>query len=54
MLMPTSTKNIFRDDYINNDLEIIWTEMNIENKDVLIGDIHFTPGNKSQLKILDK
>ena len=53
-LIPISTKNVFRDDYINNDLEIIWNEINIQNKDIIIGIIYITPGNKNQLKILDK
>ena len=53
-LIPISTKNVFRDDYINNDLEIIWNEINIQNKDTIIGIIYITPGNKNQLKILDK
>ena len=53
-LIPISTKNVFKDDYINNDSEIIWNEMNIQNKDVLIGNIYVTAGNKNQLKILDK
>ena len=33
---------------------LIWNEMNIQNKDILIGNIHVTPGNKNQLKIPDK
>ena len=47
-------KNVFRDDYISNDLEIIWNEINIQNKDIVIRIIYITPGNKNQLKILDK
>ena len=47
-------KNVFRNDYINNDLEIIWNEMYFENKDILIGNMYITPGNKNQQKILDK
>ena len=47
-------KNVFRDDYINNDLEIIWNEMYFQNKDILIGNMYITPGNKNQQKILDK
>ena len=53
-LIPISTKNVFRDDYINNDLEIIWNETNIQNKDVVITNICVTPGKESQLKILNK
>ena len=53
-LIPISTKNVFRDDYINNDLEIIWNEMSIQNKDILIGNIDMSHKETNQLKILDK
>ena len=48
-----STKNVFREDY-TNDLDKIWNEMNIQNIDVLIGNIYVKPRNKNQLKILVK
>ena len=38
-LIAILTKNVFQDGYINSDLEIIWNEMNIQNKDVLIRNI---------------
>ena len=44
----------FRCDYIKNDLGIIWNQMNIQNKDVLIGNIYVAPGDGNQLKILEK
>ena len=53
-LIPIPPKNVFRDDYINNDLEIIWNEMYFQNKDILIGNMYITPGNKNQQKIQDK
>ena len=53
-LTPIPPKNVFRDNYINNDLEIIWNEMYFQNKDILIGNMYITPGNKNQQKILDK
>ena len=52
-LIPISTKNVFREDY-TNDLDKIWNEMNIQNIDVLIGNIYVKPGNKNRLKILVK
>ena len=53
-LIAILTKKVFQDGYINSDLEIIWNEMNIQNKDVLIRNIYVTPGKENQLKILDK
>ena len=53
-LIAILTKNVFQDGYINSDLEIIWNEMNIQNKDVLVRNIYVTPGKEYQLKILDK
>ena len=53
-LIAILTKNVFQDGYINSDLEIIWNEMNIQNKDVLVRNIYVTPGKENQLKILDK
>ena len=51
-LIPISM--FFRCDYIKNDLGIIWNQMNIQNKDVLIGNIYVAPGDENQLKILEK
>ena len=36
-LIPTSVKNVFRDDLTNENLESVWSEMKIEGKVVLIG-----------------
>ena len=53
-LIPISTKNVFRDDYTSKNLEMIWNQISIQNKDVLIGNIYITSGNENQLQILDK
>ena len=53
-LIPMNTKNVFRDDLTNDDLELIWNQMYIGNKEVLIGNIYVTPGNENQLNILDR
>ena len=45
-------KNVFRDD-INTDLELIWNEMQIKGKTVLIGNIYISPHNVDQLHKLD-
>ena len=33
---------------------MIWNQISIQTKDVLIGNIYITPGNENQLQILDK
>ena len=52
-LIPTSVKNVFRDDLTNDNLESVWSEMKIEGKVVLIGKIYIAPGNENQLRSLD-
>ena len=52
-LIPTSVKNVFRDDLTNDNLESVWSEMKIEGKVVLIGNIYIAPGNENQLHRLD-
>ena len=52
-LIPTSVKNVFRDDLTNDNLESVWSEMKIEGKVVLIGNIYIAPGNENQLHHLD-
>ena len=37
--LPITTKNVFRQDLINLDLEMVWTELEINAKRVLIGNI---------------
>ena len=52
-LIPTSVKNVFRDDLTNDNLESVWSEMKIEGKVVLIRNIYIAPGNENQLHRLD-
>ena len=42
---PNTTKNVFRQDLIDQDLEMVWTELEINVKRVLIGNICI-PRNK--------
>ena len=35
-LLPYNMKKVFQDDLIRNDLEIVWNEIHIEGKRVLI------------------
>ena len=53
-LIPPSVKNVFRDDLTRNDLEIIWNEIKVEGKKVLIGNMYVPPYNEEQLEILDR
>ena len=50
--IPTSVKNVFQDDLTNDNLESVWSEITIEGKVVLIGNI-FGPANENQLHHLD-
>ena len=52
-LIPRSVKNAFKDDIKNGNLESVWSEMKIEEKIVLIGNIYITPVNENQLHRLD-
>ena len=52
-LIPISVKNVFRDDLTNDNLESVLSEMKIEGKVVLIGNIYIAPGNENQLHRLD-
>ena len=53
-LLPPTVKNVFRDDLIRDDLEIVWNEIKTEEKNVLVGNINVSPNNKGQLHTLDK
>ena len=54
-LIPTSVKNVFRGDLKNDNLELesVWSEMKIEGKVFLIGNIYIAPGNENQLHRID-
>ena len=51
--IPTSVKNIFRDDLTNDNLESVWSKVKIERKAVLIGNIYIASENENQLHRLD-
>ena len=53
-LFPSHTKNVFRQDLITKDLEMVWSEIEINEKKVLIGNIYIPPNNIEQLHALDK
>ena len=47
-------KNVFRNDLLSNKIEMIWNEMEINNKKTLIGNIYIPPGDINQLHALDQ
>ena len=47
-LIPTSVKNVFQGDLTNDNLESVWSEITIEGKVVLIGNIFIHSTSKSK------
>ena len=52
--LPNTTKNLFRQDLINQDLEMVWTELKINAKRLLIGNIYTPPSKTEQIHVLDR
>ena len=52
--LPNTTKNVFRQDLINQDLEMVWTELEINARRVLIGNIYIPPSKIEQIHVLDR
>ena len=53
-LLPYNMQNVFRNDLIRNDLEMVWIKIHIEGKKVVIGNMYVPPKNVEQLYILDE
>ena len=53
-LLTYNMKKVFQDDLIRNDLEIVWNEIHIEGKRVLILNIYVSSKNVDQLYILNE
>ena len=53
-LLPYNMQNVFRNDLIRNDLEMVWIKIHIEGKKVLIGNFYVSPKNVEQLYILEE
>ena len=51
--IPTSVKNVFRDNLTNDNLKSVWSEMKIKRKPVLIGNLYIAPGNENHLHHLN-
>ena len=52
--LPNTTKSVFRQNMINQDLEMVWTELKINAKRVLIGNIYIPPKKTEQIHVLDR
>ena len=52
-LISTQQKSVFRNDLSRKDIELLWNEMQIQGKKVLIGNIYIPPGKINDLYILD-
>ena len=52
--LPNTTKSVIRQNMINQDLEMVWTELKINAKRVLIGNIYIPTKKTEQIHVLDR
>ena len=50
-LIPNDIKNVFREDFSNDSLELLWNEIEIQGQQILIGNMYIPPNMESQLHI---
>ena len=53
-LIPNDVKNVFREDFSNDSLELLWNEIEIQGQQVLIGNVYIPPNMESHLHLLKK
>ena len=53
-ILTNTPKNVFRQDLINQDLEMVWSELEINAKRVFIGNIYIPPNKTEQIHVLDR
>ena len=53
-LIPNDIKNVFREDFSNDSLELLWNEIEIQGQQVLIGNVYIPPNMESHLHLLNK
>ena len=53
-LFPNDIKNVFREDFSNDSLELLWNEIEIQGQQVLIGNVYVSPNMESHLHLLNK
>ena len=53
-ILPNTTIYVFRQDLINQDLEMVSTELEINGKRVLIGNIYIPSNMIEQIHVLDR
>ena len=52
--IPNDIKNVFREDFSNDSLELLWNEIEIQGQQILIGNMYIPPNMESQLHLLNK
>ena len=52
--IPNDIKNVFREDFSNDSLELLWNEIEIQGQQVLIGNVYIPPNMESHLHLLNK
>ena len=53
-LIPNDIKNVFREDFSNDSLELLWNEIEIQGQQVLIGNAYIPPNMQCHLHLLNK
>ena len=53
-LIPNDIKNVFRVDFSNDSLELLWNKIEIQGQQVLIGNVYIPPNMESHLHLLNK
>ena len=52
-LIPNDIKNVFREDFSYDSLELLWSEIEIQGQLVLVENV-YTPNMESHLHLLNK
>ena len=53
-LISNDIKNLFREDFSNDSLELLWNEIEIQGQQVLIGNVYIPLNMESHLHLLNK
>ena len=51
--VSSAVKNVFTDNLSRKNFEILWNEMQMQGKKILVGNIYIPPGNENHLHIQD-
>ena len=53
-LIPNDIKNVFREDFSYDSLELLWNEIEIQGQLVLVENVYIPPNMESHLHLLNK